>query len=125
MTDSELKQVLDESEVFWRQVAIDNHRIPADRLKRPRPECLCDKPHLRYQNGKWLCACYLKLTSEYLLSGGWTSQEALDHMRAMINRHLDWDRINQADFIYIDFVLIYCPPIVFNLLPSAIQHAYA
>ena len=34
MTDSELKQLLDESEAFWRQVAIDNHHAPIVRLRR-------------------------------------------------------------------------------------------
>ena len=125
MTDTELQKILDESEAFWRQVAIYNHRVPVDRPKRKRPECLCNKPHLTYINHGWECSCYLRLSDHNLVTIGRTKTEALERMTRQINQQLDWDRINAADFIYIDFVLIYCPPLVFDLLPPAIQHAYA
>lgn len=125
MTDGDLQKILDESVLFWRQVAIDNHRIQADRPKRKRPECLNPKPHIRYNQGQWECECVLRLTDEDLFVASDSPEDVFAYLCCMINRRLDWDRINAANFIYIDFVLIYCPALVFDLLPPAIQHAYA
>lgn len=125
MTDTELKRLLDESESFWRQVAIDNHRVPVNRPKRPRPECLNPKPHIRYNQGQWECECVLRLTDEDLFVASDSPEEAFAYLCCMINRRLDWDHINAANFIYIEFLLIYCPPLVFDLLPPAIQGQYA
>ena len=125
MTDSELKQILDESEAFWRQVAIDNHHAPIVRPLRHRPPSLCDKPHLCREQGQWICDCHIALTGDYYLYTADTPHSAYQQLVNAINHALDWDKILSANFIYIDHVLICYPAFVFKLLPPAIQEQYA
>ena len=122
------ERVIRDAAQFWQEVHAERAGIESEDAvmsKRYRPMCQVAKPHIYKRGGMpfWVCKTEAFRGAFYLACGK-TPQQALGRLHTKIYLSLNHNLIQSANFLYIDSMIMFTPPGVFDLLPQEIRDYY-
>ena len=122
-----LADIINGANRFWQKVRGERLGIDPDTVvmpKRKRQPCLNPKPTILRVGGLWACYGEVLMTGDEFFGTGDTPEQAMDTFNRVVYGSLDQQLIEAGIFIYIDEIMVYAPPGVFELLPQEIKDFY-
>ena len=128
-----LEDIINGANRFWQKVRGERLGIDPETVvmpKRKRPKCCVQKPYIHKgsHSDNWFCSCEMAAVGTdiniIIVGVGKTPMQAAADMHERIYRDLDKDLILSCCFLYIDEIIQFAPPGVFELLPQVIKDFY-